>query len=64
MKKEIQKWSLEKVEVIRNGKLDEEFSGYELQKNGITICKFSLESLMELKEFFTNLTLQKSKQDE
>jgi len=61
MKKEIQKWSLEKVEIIRNGKLDEEFSGYELQKNGFAICKFGLESLMELKEFFTNLTLQKSK---
>ena len=61
MKEIIPKWRLEKVEVIRNGKLDEVYSGYELQKNGFTICKFGLESLMELKEFFTNLTLQKSK---
>jgi len=52
----IPKWQLEKVEVIRNGKLDEVYSGYELQKNGFTICKFGLESLKELKEFFTNLS--------
>ena len=44
------KWRLEKVEVIRNGIINQEFSGYELQKNGIIVCKFGLDSLKELKE--------------
>ena len=52
MKTQIPKWQIEKVEVFRNGILDEEYSGYELQKNGLMINKFSLESLSELKQFF------------
>ena len=53
----IPKWRLEKVEVIRNGVIDTVFSGYELQKDGIQICKFGIDSLKELKEFFTKLEL-------
>lgn len=54
---QIPKWRLEKVEVIRNGVLDREFSGYDLQKDGITICKFGIDSLGELKKFFEQLEL-------
>lgn len=61
MLQQIPKWQLEKVEVIRNGKVDNEFSGYDLQKNGITICKFGLHSLIELKDFFSNLDLTSMK---
>ena len=61
MLQQIPKWQLEKVEVIRNGKLDNEFSGYDLQKNGIILCKFGLDSLKELKEFFSNLDLTSMK---
>ena len=57
MKEIIPKWRLEKVEIIRNGKVDQEYSGYELQKNGLIICKFTINSLQEVKEFFVNLTL-------
>jgi len=51
------KWKLEKVEVFHNGIISNEVSGYDLQKNGLTICKFGLDSLAELKEFFANLHL-------
>ena len=54
MKTEIPKWRLQKVEVVREGIVDDEFSGYELQKNGLAVCKFSEESLREVKEFFSN----------
>ncbi|MEK6881644.1 MAG: hypothetical protein AABY22_18640 [Nanoarchaeota archaeon] len=54
MKKEISKWRLVKVEVIRDGVLDVDYSGYELQKEGIALCKFSEESLKEVKEFLMN----------
>ena len=58
MEQIIPKWRLEKVEVIRNGELDNEFSGYELQKNGLQICKFGLDSLKEVKELFANLNIE------
>ena len=51
------KWRLQKVEVVRDGIVDDEFSGYELQKNGSIVCKFSKESLREVKEFLKNLEL-------
>lgn len=63
MKEAIPKWRLEKVEVVRNGKIDGEYSGYELQKNGVMLCKFKLESLVELKELFTNFVLPPNNND-
>ena len=57
MLQQIPKWQLQKIEVIRNGVLDREFSGYDLQKDGIIICKFSIDSLGELKKFFEQLDL-------
>ena len=51
MEKEIPKWRIQKIEIFREGKLDEEYiSDYELQKNGTMICKLSLESLKEVKD--------------
>lgn len=55
MKQTIPKWRLQKVEVIREGVIDQEFSGYELQKNGMVICKLSLDSLKEVREIFNQL---------
>lgn len=57
MKEIIPKWKIEKVEVVRNGIIDNIYSGYELQKDGIVICKFGLDSLTELKQFFKDLIL-------
>ena len=57
MKEQIPKWRLQKVEVFRDGILDYIFSGYDLQKDGVTICKFGIDSLNELKEFFAKLEL-------
>ena len=56
MKKQT-KWTLGKIEVFRDGVVDKEFSGYDLQKNGTVICKFGLDSLRELKDFFEKLDL-------
>ena len=57
MKQIIPKWQLEKIEVIRNGKIDEAYIVYELQKEGIKLCSFGPNSLKELKEFFAKLNL-------
>jgi len=50
-------WRLQKVEVFRDGILDEQYSGYSLLKNDIEVCKFSMDSLNQVKEFFTNLEI-------
>jgi len=51
------KWKLVECTVFRDGIEDADYSGFELQKHGITVCKFSKESLKELKEFFANFTI-------
>jgi hypothetical protein len=61
MKKEIPKWFLKETTVSHDGVVDEAYSGYELQKEGITLCKFAKESLGELKEFFAKIELEKLK---
>lgn len=53
------KWSLQKIDVYREGILDVEYSGYELQKDGLGLYKFSLESLKGIKELLNSSEILK-----
>ena len=58
MKQIIPKWALRETTVTHYGVIDKDYSGYDLLKNGVPICKFGHDSLIELKEFFAKLEIK------